>query len=191
MREIASSPLVAVFGTAGGDARPESNQALYFSTDPGTFQRIIELLRQQGVEVRSAAAPPAERQNQASDEIAPRTPGSAGPGQTSGTTFQEASVTGPGGPLVKLNSAYFAAAQTAGWLAERYGTGEVVEVPYAGEGGPFRASAKERHIRLTDGRLVNAGLLADYFRRNPESTAPGVADRLIRQVLENDRGRQV
>ena len=57
-----------------------------------------------------------------------------------------------------LNSTYFATQQTAQWIANRYGTGQLVEVPFGGSGGPFAASANEYHIKLADGREVNAGI---------------------------------
>ena len=84
-----------------------------------------------------------------------------------------------------LNPTYFATRETAEWIAQKYGTGEVVEVPFGGSGGPFQASDKEFHIKLPNGKTVNAGILAAYFDRNPESQFPGVADKLINDVLKN------
>jgi len=40
-----------------------------------------------------------------------------------------------------LNHTYFATQKTAQWIANRYGTGQVVEVPFGGNGGPYSASA--------------------------------------------------
>lgn len=82
-----------------------------------------------------------------------------------------------------LNHTYFATQETAQWIANRYGTGQVVEVPFGGSGGPFSASANEYHIKLADGRLVNAGILAGYYERNPEALFPGLADKLIRAQI--------
>jgi len=82
-----------------------------------------------------------------------------------------------------LNRTYFATRETAQWIANRYGTGQTVEVPFGGSGGPFSASANEYHIKLADGRLVNAGILAGYYERNPEALFPGLADKLIRAQL--------
>jgi hypothetical protein len=87
-----------------------------------------------------------------------------------------------------LNPAYFATRETAEWIAKKYGTGEVVEVPYEGNGGPYFANATEFQIRLSNGKLTNAGTLADYYRRMPESQFPGVADSMIRSVLISDNG---
>jgi hypothetical protein len=82
-----------------------------------------------------------------------------------------------------LNPLYFATRETADWIAKKYGTGEVVELPYAGTGGPYSADATEFYIKLPNGRLVNAGLLADYYRRMPEAQFPGMADRIISSSL--------
>jgi len=82
-----------------------------------------------------------------------------------------------------LNSTYFATTETAQWVADKYGTGEVIEVPFGGVGGIYTASAKEYHIRLADGSLVNAGILAGYYERNPPDQFPGLADKLIRAQL--------
>jgi hypothetical protein len=97
-------------------------------------------------------------------------------------TFRTAAVT-DGLQSWGLNHTYFATQQTAQWIANRYGTGQVVEVPFGGSGGPFSATANEYHIRLADGRLVNAGILAGYYERNPETLFPGLADKLIRSQL--------
>ena len=82
-----------------------------------------------------------------------------------------------------LNSTYFASTETAQWIANKYGSGEVVEVPFGGVGGIFTASANEYHIKLADGGLVNAGILAGYYERNPPDQFPGLADKLIRAQL--------
>jgi hypothetical protein len=82
-----------------------------------------------------------------------------------------------------LNPDYFATKDTAQWIANKYGTGQVIETPFEGSGGPFAASANEYQIKLADGRMVNAGILAGYYERNPESQFPGLADKLIRGQL--------
>jgi hypothetical protein len=87
-----------------------------------------------------------------------------------------------------LNPAYFATRATAEWMAKKYGTGEVVETPYEGNGGPYLANANEFQIRLSNGKLTNAGTLADYYRRMPESQFPGLADYMVRSVLISDNG---
>lgn len=79
-----------------------------------------------------------------------------------------------------LNYEYFATQETAEKMATLYGDGSVIEVPFGGNGGIFTSDQKEFHIKLADGRSVNAGLIAGYYERNQQ---PGVADKLIRQVL--------
>ncbi len=97
-------------------------------------------------------------------------------------TFQTATVT-DGTTVWPANSDYFASQQTAQWIANKYGTGQLVTTPFEGSGGPFSASASEYQIVLANGTTVNAGILASYYERNPESQFPGVADSLIRSQL--------
>ena len=97
-------------------------------------------------------------------------------------TFRAATVT-DGVNVWPLNSNYFASHDTAQWIANKYGTGQVIETPFEGSGGPFSASANEYQIKMADGRTVNAGILAGYYERNPESQFPGLADKLIRGQL--------
>ena len=97
-------------------------------------------------------------------------------------SFRTATVT-DGVNVWGLNSTYFATQDTAQWIANKYGTGQVIETPFEGSGGPFSASANEYQIKMADGRLVNAGILAGYYQRNPESQFPGLADKLIRGQL--------
>ena len=101
---------------------------------------------------------------------------------------QDARVYSVYGTSSGLNPAYFATRATAEWMAKKYGTGEVVETPYEGNGGPYLANATEFQIRLSNGKLTNAGTLADYYRRMPEDQFPGVADSMIRSVLIADNG---
>jgi len=101
---------------------------------------------------------------------------------------QDARVFSSYGTSSGLNPAYFATRATAEWMAKKYGTGEVVETPYEGNGGPYLANANEFQIRLNNGKLTNAGTLADYYRRMPEDQFPGVADYMVRSVLIADNG---
>jgi hypothetical protein len=78
-----------------------------------------------------------------------------------------------------LNPIYFATKETAQWIANKYGTGELVARPYDVTGGPYTANGTEYYIRLKDGGLVNAGLLADYYQR----MSAFEADTVIRQGL--------
>ena len=82
-----------------------------------------------------------------------------------------------------LNPAYFATKETAQYIADKFGTGQVVEKPYGGTGGPYAATAEEYHIVLSNGATVNAGLLADYYVRMPEAQFPGLADTMIQAAV--------
>lgn len=97
------------------------------------------------------------------------------------SNVQETSSMG-GGPW-PLNPAYFATEQTAQYIADKFGTGQIVQVPFGGTGGPYSASAEEYHIVLPNGATVNAGLLADYYVRMPESQFPGLADTMIQMAV--------
>ncbi len=82
-----------------------------------------------------------------------------------------------------LNSDYFATSETAQEMGRRYGdSDEVEEMPFGGSGGLFAASANEYHIRVR-GALFNAGLIAAFYKRNPERDFPGLADKMIRAAL--------
>lgn len=87
-----------------------------------------------------------------------------------------------GGPW-PLNPAYFATQETAQYIADKFGTGKIVQVPFGGTGGPYASSAQEYHIVLQNGATVNAGLLADYYVRMPESQYPGLADTMIQMAV--------
>jgi len=97
------------------------------------------------------------------------------------TNVEETSSMG-GGPW-PLNPTYFATQETAQYIADKFGTGQIVQVPFGGTGGPYASSAEEYHIVLPNGATVNAGLLADYYVRWPESQCPGVADSMIQMAI--------
>jgi hypothetical protein len=101
---------------------------------------------------------------------------------------QNLQVTSIYGGSSPLNPLYFATQATAQWIAQKYGTGEVVSGPYEGQGGPFSANGTEYFIKLNNGVLVNAGLLAGYYQRAPEAEFPGVADQQIRMLLASEHG---
>jgi hypothetical protein len=82
-----------------------------------------------------------------------------------------------------LNPAGFATQQTAQYIADKFGTGQIVQVPFGGSDGPYEATAEEYHIVLPNGKTVNAGLLADYYVRMPETKFPGLADIMIQVAV--------
>lgn len=115
----------------------------------------------------------------------PRTPQtSEPPADAFQPKFEDAEVQSIFGERQALNRNYFATRETAQWIADKYGDGSVYETPYQGQGGPFWSNQRELHVRLGDGRMVNAGVLAAYYERNPPHLFPGVADRLIRNLIE-------
>jgi hypothetical protein len=93
--------------------------------------------------------------------------------------FTPALVTSSLGGSWAINREYFASTITAQWIAAKYGTGQVISKPYVGSGGPFTCDVMELHIKLSDGREVNAGVLAAYYVRN----SPSLAHQLIVDLL--------
>lgn len=71
---------------------------------------------------------------------------------------------------------------TAQFLADKFGNGKVVEVPF-GFIGARMSPDKAYHIQLKDDRTVNAGALASFYIRDPEDQFPGVAENMIRAML--------
>jgi|SRR5579863_2716698 len=111
-------------------------------------------------------------------------PGATQPASATGTPFvpefqQNLEVVSAYGGSSALNPIYFATPATAQWIANKYGNGEVVAKPYDATGGPYSANGTEYYIQLQSGKLVNAGLLADYYQR----MSPSEADSVIRQGL--------
>jgi len=94
--------------------------------------------------------------------------------------FEDAVVT-DGVNSWNLNPDYFATQQTAQWIANQYGNGQLITKPFEGQGGMYNANQSEYYIQLPTGQQVNAGILAGYYERNPQSLYPGVADALIRE----------
>jgi hypothetical protein len=84
-----------------------------------------------------------------------------------------------------LNFIWWADASTAKALAARYGAKAVAMPPYYP--APWHRStfdpASQWYLQFPDGTLINAGILADYFRRNPEAEHPGVADKYVRDYI--------
>ena len=99
--------------------------------------------------------------------------------------FLSASVNSSLGAAVPLNPHYFATQATAQWMADRYGTGEIVSMAPGGEGGPFHIDQREWHFRLANGTLVNAGVLAAHYA----AESPELADQVVRRELKQF-GRQ-
>jgi hypothetical protein len=98
--------------------------------------------------------------------------------------FEDATLYGNNGTHYALNSVYFASPETAQWMADKYGTGEVFNVKVGGESpGMYAADKDYLCFETPDGTLQNAGLVASYLDRMPEDQFPGVADAMIRDIL--------
>ena len=177
-------------------------QVYSLELDKDSFSALLEALKKSGIDpAQLKSDPPGEGQNSAPGTPSSQNPAAgAVPPAAAGASAADPVPSKPFAPLYRsatvtltagvpaswsLNPNYFASRETADWVAKKYGTGEVVELPFGGDGGPFQASEKEFHIKLPNGRTVNAGILAAYYDRNPESRFPGVADRLIKDVLKS------
>ncbi len=187
--------------------QPAPAEEFSVSLDQATLTLLLDEMSRLGLDtsklkISSDPAQPSQQSATASFPTAPRlTPFDPQPAPAaSHATATRTSAASPEAPFVPtfrenaqvvsayggswgLNSTYFPTRETAKWIAQKYGTGEVVEVPYEGSGGPFYANASEFQIRLKDGRMVNAGFLADCYRRMPEAQFPGLADQMIRASL--------
>ena len=93
-----------------------------------------------------------------------------------------------GHPIIiktRLNFIWWATAATARAIASRYGARAVQVSPYypaQWTRATFDPPA-QWYLQFPDGTLINAGILADYFRRNPEAEHPGVADKYVRDYI--------
>src|SRR5215472_14127150 len=85
-----------------------------------------------------------------------------------------------------VNPTWWASAATASALGKRYG-GKPVQMPPYYPAHSWRETFKpafQWYLKFPTGTLINAGTLADFFVHDPESTAPGVADRYVRETIE-------
>jgi hypothetical protein len=92
------------------------------------------------------------------------------------------------GQVTDLNPMYFATSQTAQYLADKFGNGQVREEAPYGSGNPYYSSASQYYIQTPNGQWLNAGLLADYYQRMPEAQWPGLADQEIRTAIAQAGG---
>jgi hypothetical protein len=84
-----------------------------------------------------------------------------------------------------LNFIWWATSLTARAIAARYGAKAVPMTPYY-PASWTRATfnpASQWYLQFPDGTVINAGILADYFRRNPEAEYPGLADKYVRDYI--------
>jgi hypothetical protein len=110
-----------------------------------------------------------------------------------------ASVNVAAGISSPLNPTRFATQETADYLVNQKlpalgftGATVIQKNSLSTGGGPFGATQKELWIQLPDGTQFNAGLLADYYARNPEDQFPGLADKYAKDmVLSEIRNKTV
>ncbi|HXI44586.1 MAG TPA: hypothetical protein VNH83_31670 [Bryobacteraceae bacterium] len=195
IQEFAPKPLAV----SDAPKPPAPTEEFSVSLDHATLKLLLDDMNKLGIDTSklkiSGEPAPAPRLTPFDPQPAP--PASSAPASNAEAVseaqfvpefVQNARVYSVYGTSSGLNPAYFATRATAEWMAKKYGTGEVVETPYEGNGGPYLANANEFQIRLRNGKLTNAGTLADYYRRMPEDQFPGVADAMIRSVLISDNG---
>jgi hypothetical protein len=92
------------------------------------------------------------------------------------------------GQSTGLNPMYFVTNETAQYIADKFGTGEVrEEAPYC-EGDPYSSTANLYYIQTPNGQWLNAGLLAENYVRMPESQWPGMAAQEIRNAIAQAGG---
>lgn len=114
-------------------------------------------------------------------------------------TFRQASIINlESGQVTPCNSDYFATETTALYIAEKYGDGAIVKGDFLPPSPAYFCTQQIFQIRYTPPYpghgdpvtpvLVNAGVLAAYYARNPEDQFPTVADKLILAVLKGDYG---
>jgi hypothetical protein len=91
------------------------------------------------------------------------------------------------GQVTELNPMYFATSQTAQFIADKFGTGQVREQASYGS-GPYYSTASQYYIETPNGQWLNAGLLAWNYQRMPEAQWPGLADQQIRANIAQAGG---
>lgn len=91
--------------------------------------------------------------------------------------------------IYPVNDSYYATAATADALCKKLLCLAVVSEPLF-TNGPYSCSAEQRFLVWADGVKFNAGILADYYRRNPEADFPGLADWYVNGLLKSARDAQ-
>jgi hypothetical protein len=103
-----------------------------------------------------------------------------------GNTVETAGVSTP------LNPEYFATEKTATELMKRFGADRVALIPYtAADGALNTSSAKERWLVWRNGTAINAGVLAAYFKNNPEILYPHVAENAVWRSIAQSQGQKL
>jgi hypothetical protein len=70
---------------------------------------------------------------------------------------------GPGGNVYSYNPYYFATPQTAAKVAQMVGGTVVQTYAFTPNGGPFAQMQPNQMVQLSNGRLINPGLVASFY----------------------------
>lgn len=107
--------------------------------------------------------------------------------------FEDVTFYGPFGVKYKPNPPdYFATEATANEVelrlknilpADQWPL-RTVKKPYPGNGGPYYSIPPDYWVVEFGGWEIPAGVLAAYYVRNPEDEFPGVADALVKRLVE-------
>ncbi len=88
----------------------------------------------------------------------------------------------PNGITYSYNPLYFATPQTAAKVAQMVGGTVVESNSFTTNGGPFAQQQPCQMVRLADGRLINAGLVASFYTHGyPQS----YIDKLVAAEVNN------
>jgi hypothetical protein len=100
-------------------------------------------------------------------------------------TFEQPIGYGPNGYVNRLmNQDYFATQATAAEAMRRLGATEMFQRIAPGNEGPlYTCSQLQWWLRWQDGLEMNAGTLAAYWSRTPESQFPGLAESFAKEFV--------
>lgn len=93
----------------------------------------------------------------------------------------------PFGPALEMNSDYFATPETAKAICKRLQCAYVFSRPCVDVSAPFTCSQPQQWLAFKDCYVVNAGILAAYWLRNPEDKFPNVAENAVNTIMANER----
>lgn len=84
-----------------------------------------------------------------------------------------------------LNMDYFATEETATYMMQRFGAHHIREGSYLeGFAGDLNSDAPpKRALVWRDGFEMNAGVLAAFYKRNPEEEFPGLAAKMVIKAI--------
>jgi len=135
-------------GTSGGSTSSGSSSASSASNDPGADFRAIFSGKPAPADTTPTPPPSAPPTAQS---VFGANPWIANPGGT-----------GPNGASYSYNPYYFATPATAAKVAQMLG-GTVVERNDVTPNGPFQQNQPNEMVQLSNGKLVNAGIIASFY----------------------------